>query len=72
MDIQSILSTVESWPPEKRVELIERLWDGLGESRTLTETQMHDLQGRLEAYRDNPRAGSPWDEVKARLQGSGR
>jgi len=24
---------------------------------------------RLEAYRENPQAGSPWDEVKARIKG---
>jgi putative addiction module component (TIGR02574 family) len=30
------------------------------------------LQRRLDAYRDDPKAGSPWEEVKARLQGGVR
>jgi putative addiction module component (TIGR02574 family) len=28
-----------------------------------------DLQRRLDAYEANPKAGSSWEEVKARLQG---
>jgi putative addiction module component (TIGR02574 family) len=27
------------------------------------------LQRRLNTYGDNPKAGSPWEEVKARLRG---
>ncbi len=33
----------------------------------LTEAHRQDLRRRLEAYRDDPKAGAPWEEVKARL-----
>jgi putative addiction module component (TIGR02574 family) len=72
MDLQAVLLEVDSWPAEERLRLIEAVWDRLApasEADTLTEAQEEDLKRRLEAYRDNPRAGSPWEEVKARLQG---
>ena len=31
----------------------------------LTEAQKADLQRRLDAYRDDPEAGTPWEIVKA-------
>lgn len=75
MDLQTVLTAVESWPAEDRLRLIEEVWESLEaapEARSLTEAQKQDLQQRLDAYRDNPRAGSPWEEVKARLQGNQR
>jgi hypothetical protein len=33
-----------------------------------TETQLEDLQSRLADYEANPKAGSSWEEVKARLR----
>jgi putative addiction module component (TIGR02574 family) len=63
------LSTTE------RIILVEELWDSIAaspEGFSLSEAQKADLQRRLDAHRDNPKAGSPWEEVKARLQGSTR
>jgi putative addiction module component (TIGR02574 family) len=71
MDLQTVLTAVESWPPEDRLRLIEEVWERLAatpEATSLTEPQAQDLRRRLEAYRDNPKAGSPWEEVKTRLQ----
>ena len=73
MDLQTVLTAVESWPAEDRLQLIEHVWDGLAtesEGNDLTKPQSLDLQRRLDAYRDNPKAGSPWEDVKARLQGN--
>jgi putative addiction module component (TIGR02574 family) len=59
----------------ERILLVEELWDSIAatpESVTLSEAQERDLQRRLDAYRDDPRAGSPWEEVKARFQGGAR
>jgi putative addiction module component (TIGR02574 family) len=59
-------------PAEDRLALAEELWDSVAahpESVPITEAQRQDLQRRLEAFRDNPKAGSPWEEVKARLRG---
>ena len=74
MDLQTVLTAVECWSAEDRLQLIERVWDGLAESKTceLTEAQTLDLQQRLDAYRDQPKAGSRWEDVKARLQESRR
>jgi putative addiction module component (TIGR02574 family) len=75
MDLQTVLTAVESWPAEDRLRLIERVWDGLAATSNgseLTESQKLDLQRRLETYRDNPKAGSSWEDVKARLREIGR
>jgi putative addiction module component (TIGR02574 family) len=75
MDLQTVLTAVESWPAEDRLRLIERVWDGLAattEGGDLTESQKLDLQRRLDAYRDNPKTGSTWEVVKARLRENGR
>ena len=71
MDLQTVLTAVDSWPAEDRLRLIEEVWERLAaepEAVALTRAQEQDLQRRLDAYRDDPRAGSPWEEVKARLQ----
>lgn len=56
----------------ERILLVEELWDSIAatpEAVNLSEVQKHELQRRLDAYRDNPKVGAPWEEVKARLQG---
>jgi putative addiction module component (TIGR02574 family) len=71
MDLQSVLSVVDFWPADDRPRLIEMVWERLADepaAATLTEAQRQDLQRRLDVSRDNPKAGSPWEEVKARLQ----
>ena len=48
----------------ERILLVEELWDsvaGSDEAAPLTDAQRQDLQRRLDAYRDDPRAGSPWE-----------
>ena len=57
---------------DDRLALVEELWDSLAatpEAVPITDAQKADLQRRLDAYQDDPKAGSPWEEVKARLQG---
>lgn len=72
MDMQTILAEVDEWPVEDRMRLIEAVWDSLestpGAAR-LTPAQEQDLRQRIEESRSNPKAGSPWEEVKARLKG---
>jgi putative addiction module component (TIGR02574 family) len=58
-----------------RIVLVEELWDSIADSPEgviLSEAHLEDLRRRLDANRDHPKAGSPWEEVKARLQGSSR
>jgi len=55
----------------ERIQLAEDLWDsiaGAPEALSLTKAQADELDRRLEDYRKNPQAGSPWDEVKRRIQ----
>lgn len=57
--------------PAERVELAVALWDSLpGDSAEppLTEAQRAELRRRLEAYRRDPGAGAPWDEVRGRIR----
>ncbi len=55
----------------ERILLVEELWDSIAEEAEqfpLSVAQQEDLQRRLAAYEANPRAGSSWEQVKARLQ----
>lgn len=57
--------------PAERVELAVALWDSLPEDSTeppLTDAQRAELILRLEAYRQNPDAGTSWDEVRERIR----
>ncbi len=57
----------------ERILLVEELWDSIAADPgavDLTEAHKVDLQRRLDAYRDDPKAGSPWEEVRGRLRGS--
>lgn len=72
MDLRTILAEVDAWSVEDRIRLIEAVWDGLDdtpETLRLTPAQEQDLKRRIEATCANPKAGSPWEEVKARLKG---
>jgi putative addiction module component (TIGR02574 family) len=40
------------------------------EHTVLDEAMKRDLERRLEAYREQPRSGSPWHEVAARIRGA--
>lgn len=55
----------------QRILLVEEIWDSIAveeQEISLTEAQRQDLERRLTAYEANPKAGSSWDEVKARLR----
>lgn len=61
---------LEQLSPAERIQLAGELWDSVTITPgvpLLTDAHREDLQRRLEEYRDDPLAGSPWEEVKARL-----
>jgi len=67
------LSDVLELPVSERLELVGDIWDSIAqfpEKVALTPEQSAELDRRLEAYRRNPGAGSPWSEVKARILSS--
>ncbi|HZK79698.1 MAG TPA: addiction module protein [Humisphaera sp.] len=54
----------------QRILLVEEIWDSIAvgqEEVPLTLAQREDLQNRVAAYEANPKSGSTWEEVKARL-----
>jgi putative addiction module component (TIGR02574 family) len=67
------LSDVLELPVSERLELVGDIWDSIAqvpEKVALSPEQRAELERRLEAYRRNPTAGSPWSEVKARILSS--
>ena len=61
--------------PAQRVDLAIALWDSLpadSEEPPVTDAQRAELLRRADAYRRDPKAGSNWTDVKARIQGSRR
>jgi putative addiction module component (TIGR02574 family) len=59
-------------PIEERVRLVEDIWDSIAElpeSVPVPEWHKDELEKRLDAYRANPKEGSPWYEVRERLLG---
>jgi putative addiction module component (TIGR02574 family) len=54
----------------ERIQLVEDIWDSIAafpNAVPLTDAQKEELDRRLSAYRANPEAGSPWDDVKKRI-----
>ena len=67
------LSDVLELPVEERLELVGDIWDSIAQvpdAVELNPAQRAELDRRLEAYRRDPKAGSPWAEVKARILSS--
>jgi putative addiction module component (TIGR02574 family) len=55
----------------ERIQLVQDLWDSIAavpESVQLTEAQKQELDRRLDAYHQNPDAGSPWELVRERIR----
>jgi putative addiction module component (TIGR02574 family) len=65
------LAEVLALPVADRLKLVETIWDSIAEAPEalqLTPEQEAELDRRLEAYRQDPTAGSPWPEVRARIR----
>jgi putative addiction module component (TIGR02574 family) len=69
MDLQSILTAVDSWPVEERLRLLEEIWNRLidqGYEPEVTGELKAELDRRLEALDKNPDAVVSWEVVEAR------
>ena len=65
----SAAQALELSVPE-RIQLVEEIWDTIAsvpESIALTPAQREELDRRLEDYRQNQAAGSPWNDVRERI-----
>lgn len=66
------LSEILKLSVTERIQLAEDIWDSIAaepETLPLTDEQREELDRRLEELRQNPDAGTPWEEVRARLLG---
>lgn len=57
-------------PVSERIQLVFDIWESIAavpESVSLTDAQKEELEKRLEAYHEDPTAGSPWNAVKSRI-----
>ena len=55
----------------ERILLVEEIWDSIAMEEgeiPFSEEQQQDLERRLAAHEADPKAGSSWEVVKARLQ----
>ena len=55
----------------ERIELVEDIWDSIAavpEAVALTDIQKRELDNRLDSYHKNPDGGSPWEQVRKRIQ----
>jgi putative addiction module component (TIGR02574 family) len=71
MDLKTVLTEVQAWPPEDRLRLIEEVWDGLSDEDhefELTEDLKVLLDRRLAALDANPDDVVTWDEIKAHVR----
>ncbi|WP_165072847.1 addiction module protein [Paludisphaera rhizosphaerae] len=71
MDLKSVLSEVQAWPPEDRLRLIEEVWDSLADDESgpeLTPELRDLLDRRLAALEAEPDGGVTWDEIRQRYR----
>jgi putative addiction module component (TIGR02574 family) len=67
MDLQTILTVVDSWPVEDRLRLMEAIWDQLndqGHETDLTEELKAKLDRRLAALDADPENVTTWSAIK--------
>ena len=70
MSTTSVADILELSVPE-RIQVVEDIWDSITavpESVLLSEEQKIELDRRLQAYHQNPNAGSPWSVIRERLR----
>jgi putative addiction module component (TIGR02574 family) len=59
---------------DDRLKLAEELWDSIAsdvETRAVPDSHREEIERRLDAHRDDPKAGRPWVDVRADLERSG-
>jgi putative addiction module component (TIGR02574 family) len=55
----------------ERILMVEAIWDSIAENEEkleLTDEVKELLDSRIDAQKNNPKEGSNWDEVKARIK----
>ena len=68
------ISELLKLPVAERIKLVEAIWNSIAaapEALELTEVEREELDRRWIAYERDPSVGSPWAEVRARIQRNG-
>ena len=68
------ISELLKLPVAERIKLVEAIWNSIAaapEALKLTQAEREELDRRWEAYERDPSLGSPWAEVRARIQRNG-
>ena len=68
------VADVIALPVAERLRLVEAIWDSIAEvpeQLELSPAQAQELDRRLAAFEKDPTQGSPWQEVRARLERTG-
>nr|VFJ64830.1 MAG: putative addiction module component, TIGR02574 family [Candidatus Kentron sp. FW] len=66
-----LLTEARKLPVWERIGLVEAIWDTVVPNEPeipLTDAQKDLLDARLAEYEADPAAGSPWEEVRTRLE----
>ena len=62
----SLLAKILELEVAERIKVAEAIWESI-RALALTEAQRQVLDRRLRAYLEDPNAGAPWEEVRARI-----
>jgi len=68
------VADVIALPVAERLRLLEAIWDSIvevPEQLELSAAQARELDRRLAAFEEDQALGSPWEEVRARLERAG-
>ena len=68
------ISELLKLPVAERIKLVEAIWDSIAaapDALVLTDAERQELDRRWTAYERDPSVGSPWAEVRARIQRNG-
>ena len=67
MELKEILSAIDGWPAEERLQLMEQIWDGLideGFEPELTQELKDTLDCRLSSLDADPDNVTSWEAIK--------
>jgi putative addiction module component (TIGR02574 family) len=66
-----LLKDILNLSVSERILMVEAIWDSIpenDETLNLSEETKQLLDNRLNAHKNNPNDGSPWEEVKSRIK----